>query len=153
MPNLTNKRVLVCRGAAFLESKLCERLIADGHRIYYLDNPATGGARNIAHLTNHPRFNFIYDVLKPFAARIVDPTRSRSRIVYRRLPHNDSVWRSAYIRLARTHLEWEPGVALDGRLAKTIAYFKRLLIRRAPKTEIMPARATVALSKIVKGLP
>jgi hypothetical protein len=143
----------VCRGAAFLEAKLCERLLTDGYRIYYLEKLATGGARNIARLTNHPRFNFIYDVLKPFAARIVDPTGSRSRLVYRRLLHNDSPWRSAYIRLARTQLEWEPGVALDGRLAKTIAYFKRLLIRRAPEIEIMPARATVALSKIVKGLP
>jgi hypothetical protein len=47
----------------------------------------------------------------------------------------------------------ESRVTLDRRLAKTIDYFKRLLIHRAPEIVIMPARATVALLKTVKGLP
>jgi hypothetical protein len=69
VPKLTNKRVLAWRGAGVLGFKLCERLLTDAHRIYYLHNLATGGAPNIAYFARHPHFNFIYDALKPITAR------------------------------------------------------------------------------------
>ena len=44
--SLTLKRVLVTRGAGFLGSHLCDRLIADGHDVLYVDNYFIG-ARTI----------------------------------------------------------------------------------------------------------
>src|SRR4029078_7314770 len=51
-------RSLVTGGAGFLGSHLCERLIKDGHEVLCVDNLFTGTRANIAHLFNHPRFEF-----------------------------------------------------------------------------------------------
>src|SRR4051794_19542325 len=51
-------RVLVTGGAGFLGSHLCDRLIRDGHEVLCVDNLFTGTRANIAHLLNHPRFEF-----------------------------------------------------------------------------------------------
>ncbi|MDQ4146207.1 MAG: SDR family oxidoreductase [Pseudomonadota bacterium] len=68
-----NKRVLVCGGAGFLGSNLCERLLRDGHEVLCLDNFTTSDARNIHHLSGHPRFKFLYhDILKPVEAEADD---------------------------------------------------------------------------------
>lgn len=62
----TSKRVLVTGGAGFLGSHLCDRLLADGHEVVCVDNLFTGAKRNIAHLHNNPRFEFIrHDVTFP----------------------------------------------------------------------------------------
>jgi UDP-glucuronate decarboxylase len=52
------KRVLVTGGAGFLGSHLCERLLAQGHDVVCADNLFTGSKRNIAHLLDHPQFEF-----------------------------------------------------------------------------------------------
>lgn len=52
-------RILVTGGAGFLGSHLCERLLSEGHDIVAMDNFITGNPRNIAHLTDNPRFQFI----------------------------------------------------------------------------------------------
>ena len=53
--------------AGFIGSHLCDRLIAEGHHVAGLDNFKTGSARNLAHLNNHPRFEFCeWDVCSPF---------------------------------------------------------------------------------------
>ena len=58
---------LVTGGAGFLGSHLCERLIAEGHRVICVDNFLTGRPRNIAHLEGKPEFRLIeHDVSKPF---------------------------------------------------------------------------------------
>lgn len=44
------KRVLVTGGAGFLGSHLCERLVAQGHEVFCVDNLYTGSKQNIAHL-------------------------------------------------------------------------------------------------------
>ena len=60
-------RILVTGGAGFLGSHLCDRLIADGHEVTVIDNLFTGRKQNIAHLLDHPRFEFVrHDVIDPF---------------------------------------------------------------------------------------
>ncbi len=56
---------VVTGGAGFLGSHLCERLLADGHRVICVDNLLTGRAENIAHLAS-PRFEFRqHDITQP----------------------------------------------------------------------------------------
>jgi UDP-glucuronate decarboxylase len=52
------KRILVTGGAGFLGSHLIDRLLADGHEVVCADNLFTGSKRNIAHLLQHPSFEF-----------------------------------------------------------------------------------------------
>jgi UDP-glucuronate decarboxylase len=53
------EHVLVAGGAGFLGSHLCDRLLADGHRVICLDSFLTGRAANIRHLEREPRFSLI----------------------------------------------------------------------------------------------
>jgi dTDP-glucose 4,6-dehydratase len=52
-------RVLITGAAGFLGSHLCDRFLADGHRVVGLDNFITGHQDNIAHLTGDDRFEFV----------------------------------------------------------------------------------------------
>jgi UDP-glucuronate decarboxylase len=61
------------------------------------------------------------------AERIVGLTGARSKIEYRPLPMDDPTQRCPDISQARAVLGWEPQVALDAGLKRTIAYFDRLL--------------------------
>jgi UDP-glucuronate decarboxylase len=49
---------------------------------------------------------------------------SKSKLVYRPLPSDDSKRRKPDITLAKELLGWEPKVALKEGLAKTIEYFR-----------------------------
>jgi dTDP-glucose 4,6-dehydratase len=53
---MDTKHVVVTGGAGFLGSHLCERLIADGHRVTCLDNFLTGSPGNVAHLAAYGGF-------------------------------------------------------------------------------------------------
>lgn len=65
------KKILVSGGAGFIGSHLCTRLINDGHRVICLDNLFTGSKRNITHLKNNPRFEFVlHDVETPYEVDI-----------------------------------------------------------------------------------
>lgn len=60
------KKILVTGGAGFLGSHLCERLLEQGHEVLCVDNLFTGTKRNILHLLNNPRFEFMrHDVTFP----------------------------------------------------------------------------------------
>jgi dTDP-glucose 4,6-dehydratase len=60
------KRAVVSGGAGFVGSHMCDRLIAEGYSVVALDNLLTGSERNIEHLADSPRFQFIlHDVTKP----------------------------------------------------------------------------------------
>jgi UDP-glucuronate decarboxylase len=67
----SRKRILVTGGAGFLGSHLIDRLIGQGHEIICADNLFTGSKRNIEHLHNHPRFEFIrHDVCNPLKLEV-----------------------------------------------------------------------------------
>ncbi len=52
-------RILITGGAGFLGSHLCDRFLAEGHKVVAMDNLITGNVRNIAHLAGNPDFHFI----------------------------------------------------------------------------------------------
>jgi len=67
----SRKRILVTGGAGFIGSHLIDRLLAQGHEVLCLDNLFTGNKRNIDHLHNHPRFEFMrHDVTFPLYVEI-----------------------------------------------------------------------------------
>ena len=67
----SRKRLLVTGGAGFLGSHLCDRLLEDGHEVLCVDNLFTGTKRNIDHLYDHPRFEFIrHDVTFPLYVEV-----------------------------------------------------------------------------------
>jgi UDP-glucuronate decarboxylase len=60
------KRILVTGGAGFLGSHLIDRLLARGDEVVCADNLFTGSKRNIEHVLDNPRFEFIrHDVTFP----------------------------------------------------------------------------------------
>jgi dTDP-glucose 4,6-dehydratase len=59
-----------------------------------------------------------------FARQIIAATGSRSKICYRPLPEDDPRQRRPDIARARALLGWEPRVALEEGLVKTIEYFR-----------------------------
>ena len=60
------------------------------------------------------------------AQEIVRLTGSRSKIVLKPLPQDDPTQRQPDITLARKNLNWEPAIALEEGLKRTIAYFKSI---------------------------
>ena len=67
----SRKRILVTGGAGFLGSHLCDRLLEQGHEVLCADNLFTGTKRNIDHLHNHPRFEFMrHDVTFPLFVEV-----------------------------------------------------------------------------------
>jgi dTDP-glucose 4,6-dehydratase len=58
---------VVTGGAGFLGSHLCDRLLAEGHRVICVDNLETGSLENIAHIRD-PTFEFMHhDVTAPIS--------------------------------------------------------------------------------------
>jgi nucleoside-diphosphate-sugar epimerase len=70
--------------------------------------------------------------IKQIAETIIRMTGSKSPLVYRPLPQDDPKQRKPDITLARTLLKWEPKVALDEGLVKTLAYFKAKVLNSVP---------------------
>ena len=62
--------------------------------------------------------------IEEIARTIIRMTGARSQIVYRPLPTDDPKIRQPDITRARTLLGWEPKVALEEGLVKTIEYFR-----------------------------
>ncbi|MGJ3243257.1 MAG: UDP-glucuronic acid decarboxylase family protein [Opitutales bacterium] len=62
--------------------------------------------------------------IRELAERVIGLTGSSSRLVHRDLPADDPQQRKPDITLAKQVLGWEPTVALDAGLEKTIAYFR-----------------------------
>src|SRR3954465_911129 len=69
MPQIN--RVLVTGGAGFLGSRLCERLVDDGHDVVCVDNFFTSQKTNVAHLLDRPNFELVrHDITQPMVLEV-----------------------------------------------------------------------------------
>jgi UDP-glucuronate decarboxylase len=60
------------------------------------------------------------------AETVIRITNSKSKIVFRELPHDDPKQRRPDIELAKKKLAWEPKIQLEEGLKKSIEYFFNL---------------------------
>lgn len=60
------------------------------------------------------------------AKKVIEMTGSRSKLVFHPLPSDDPTQRKPDIALANSVLGWEPRIALEAGLAKTIEYFRSM---------------------------
>jgi len=61
------------------------------------------------------------------ANKIIELTKSKSKIIYKPLPKDDPVRRKPDISLAKNKLDWKPKIELEEGLKNTIEYFKKLV--------------------------
>lgn len=61
------------------------------------------------------------------AQKVIELTNSSSKLVYRPLPSDDPTQRKPVIELAKQKLDWQPTIALEEGLVKTIEYFKTIV--------------------------
>ena len=61
------------------------------------------------------------------AKKVIELTKSSSKIIFKPLPEDDPIQRKPVIELARRELNWEPKVSLDEGLSRTIKYFQKLI--------------------------
>ncbi|GHV08703.1 NAD-dependent dehydratase [Campylobacterota bacterium] len=61
------------------------------------------------------------------AQKVIELTKSSSKIVYQPLPQDDPLQRKPVIDLAREKLGWQPTIKLEDGLIKTIEYFRSSL--------------------------
>ena len=61
------------------------------------------------------------------AERVLKLTGSKSKLIHLALPADDPLQRKPDISLARKELGWEPAIALEEGLVKTIEYFKTII--------------------------
>ena len=75
-----NSNCLITGGAGFIGSHLAEKLLADGHRVFILDNLSTGRWENIAHLDGNPRFHFARASIEEQV--VLDRLASQSQVIF-----------------------------------------------------------------------
>jgi len=65
--------------------------------------------------------------IRELAKIVVKLTGSKSKLIYKPLPEDDPLQRQPDISLAKKELNWEPKIALEEGLIKTIEYFKSVI--------------------------
>ena len=73
--------------------------------------------------------------IKQLAERVLALVGSRSKIIYKELPQDDPRQRRPDITLAKAQLNWQPSIALEEGLCRTVEYFRALLAQGDPKAE------------------
>ena len=63
--------------------------------------------------------------MAPPRKKIIEITKSKSRIVFKTLPEDDPKVRQPDISKAKKLLEWEPKVSLEEGLKNTIEWFRK----------------------------
>jgi UDP-glucuronate decarboxylase len=71
--------------------------------------------------------------IKQLAERVLALVGSRSKIIYKELPQDDPQQRRPDITLAKAQLNWQPSIALEEGLCRTVEYFRALLAQGDPK--------------------
>jgi len=61
------------------------------------------------------------------AEKVIRLTKSKSKIIRKKLPEDDPTQRQPDIRLAKKALKWKPTVKLEDGLKETIKYFRKLI--------------------------
>lgn len=73
MNNKRRKNIIVTGGAGFIGSHLCEKLLADNHKVICLDNLFTGSIKNIKKFESNINFEFInHDIIEPYYRENID---------------------------------------------------------------------------------
>ena len=85
--------------------------------------------------------------VRVLAEQVIALTNSRSRIVHRKLPEDDPMQRCPDIARARDALGWEPHVALEQGLRRTIGYFEQLMSGQdgRPDRSVLPGASALAI--------
>ena len=71
--------------------------------------------------------------IRQLAERVLALVGSRSKIIYKELPQDDPQQRRPDITLAKAQLNWQPNIALEEGLCRTVEYFRALLAQGDPK--------------------
>ena len=61
------------------------------------------------------------------ARKVIDLTKTKSKIIFKPLPQDDPERRKPDITLAMEKLQWDPKIKLEDGLQKTVEYFRQLL--------------------------
>ena len=69
--------------------------------------------------------------IRQLAELVIAKTGAHSELVCRPLPSDDPTQRQPDISLARSALGWQPQIALEAGLERTIEYFKQLLAEQS----------------------
>lgn len=66
-------KIIVTGGAGFIGSHLCERLLAQGHEVFCVDNFLTGTPKNLDSIKQNEKFTLVeHDICYPFPANITE---------------------------------------------------------------------------------
>ncbi|NVJ91314.1 MAG: SDR family oxidoreductase [Methylocystaceae bacterium] len=65
--------------------------------------------------------------IKQLAEKVIDLIGSKSKLTFEDLPVDDPLQRKPIIDKAQKHLGWNPKIALEDGLKKTIAYFEKMV--------------------------
>ncbi len=83
---------------------------------------SAGGITGPINLGNADEFT-----VEELAEKVIELTGSKSEIIFKPLPQDDPLQRQPDISLAKEILGWQPKIALDRGLVKTIEYFQKTL--------------------------
>jgi len=83
--------------------------------------------------------------IKQLAEMVIKLTGARSKLVYKPLPQDDPLQRCPDITLAKKALKWQPTIALEEGLKRTIDYFEKRLVDE--RSAVRPAKKPATRSR------